>query len=111
MHLLTSQGEGNLTMACQSLVGLPINSRPVKARLCLALALFAGSAALVLGTGFDARAHVVTDWNAKAEAIHIAQQRLSPAAAAREMAILHVSMFEAVNAIERRYVSYKLDLT
>jgi hypothetical protein len=98
-------------MACQSLVGLPINSRPVKARLCLALALFAGSAALVLGTAFDARADVVTDWNAKAEAIHIAQQRLSPAAAAREMAILHVSMFEAVNAIERRYVSYKLDLT
>lgn len=58
-----------------------------------------------------ARAEIVTDWNAKAEAIHIAKARLSPAGAAREMAILHVSMFEAVNAIERRYGSYKLTLT
>ena len=42
-----------------------------------------------------ARADVITDWNQKAEAIHIAKQRLTPAGAAREMAILHVSMFEA----------------
>jgi len=65
----------------------------------------------MLVTAFGAHADVVTDWNAKAEAIHIAKQRLSPAAAAREMAILHVSMFEAVNAIERRYAPYKLNLT
>ncbi len=58
-----------------------------------------------------ARADVITDWNEKAEAIHIAKQRLTPAGAAREMAILHVSMFEAVNAVERRYASYKLNLT
>lgn len=58
-----------------------------------------------------ARADAVTDWNAKAEAIHIAKQRFSPAVAAREMAILHVSMFEAVNAVERRYASYRLNLT
>ena len=59
----------------------------------------------------SARADIVTDWNAKAEAIHIAKAGLSPAEAAREMAILHVSMFEAINAIEPRYAPYKLTLT
>jgi hypothetical protein len=97
-------------MARQSRVDFPVKPRPVKARLCLALALVASAATLVLATSFGARADVVADWNAKAEAIHIAKQRLSPAAAAREMAILHVSMFEAVNAVERRYASYKLNL-
>jgi len=97
-------------MTRQSCVGFPVEPRPVKARLSSALALFAGAATLVLATSFGARADMVTDWNARAEAIHIAKQRLSPAAAAREMAILHVSMFEAINAIERRYASYKLNL-
>jgi len=68
-------------------------------------------ALVALSADQAARADAVTDWNAKAEAIHIAKQRLSPAAAAREMAILHVSMFEAVNAVERRYASYRLNLT
>jgi hypothetical protein len=97
-------------MTRQSRVGFPVAPRPVKARLRSALTLLASAATLVLATSFGARADVVTDWNAKAEAIHIAKQRLSPAAAAREMAILHVSMFEAVNAIERRYAPYKLNL-
>jgi PAP2 superfamily len=94
-------------MARQSCVGVPVAPRPAKARLWLAL--FASAATLVFATSC-ARADAVTDWNAKAEAIHIAKQRLSPAAAAREMAILHVSMFDAVNAVERRYASYKLNL-
>jgi hypothetical protein len=56
-----------------------------------------------------ARADSITDWNAKAEAIHI-QKQLPPAPSSREMAILHVVMFEAVNAIDRRYAAYKLNL-
>jgi hypothetical protein len=65
----------------------------------LGLALFVG----------PARADAISDWNAKAEAIQIEKQ-IPPAASAREMAILHVAMFEAVNAIGRQYAAYKLNL-
>jgi len=57
-----------------------------------------------------ARADAITDWNAKASAIQIEKQ-LPPAPASREMAILHVAMFEAVNAIDRRYAAYQLNLS
>jgi len=56
------------------------------------------------------RADVVTEWNARAETIAIDKQ-VAPAFNARQMAILHVAMFEAVNAIERRYAPYVLNLT
>jgi hypothetical protein len=56
------------------------------------------------------RAETISDWNAKAEAIGI-EKRILPPANARTMAILHMSMFEAVNAIERRYQPYRLKLT
>jgi len=51
------------------------------------------------------RADVVTDWN------RTAQQALltagsSPIASSRQMAIVQVSVFEAVNGIERRYVPF-----
>jgi hypothetical protein len=65
----------------------------------LGLALFVG----------PARADAITDWNAKAEAIQIEKQLL-PAVSARAMAILHVAMFEAVNAIDQRYAAYQLNL-
>src|SRR5258706_10087254 len=51
----------------------------------------------------------ISDWNAKAQAIQIEKQ-LPRAVSAREMAILHVAMFEAVNAIDRRYAAYRLNL-
>ena len=54
----------------------------------------------------QARADVVTEWNAKAEAIGIEKQIL-PAFNARQMAMLQVAVFEAVNAIERRYAPYQ----
>jgi hypothetical protein len=57
-----------------------------------------------------ARADVVTDWNAKADAI-AAEKKTGNVPHARGLAMLHVAMFEAVNAIERRYAPYKLDLT
>ncbi|MEY9183632.1 hypothetical protein ABIG06_005208 [Bradyrhizobium sp. USDA 326] len=56
-----------------------------------------------------ARADVIMDWNAKADAI-AADKKILPAPQARTMSMLHVAMFEAVNAIERRYTPYKLDL-
>lgn len=56
-----------------------------------------------------ARADVVMDWNAKADAI-AAEKKVLPVPQARTMSMLHVAMFEAVNAIDRRYTPYKLDL-
>jgi hypothetical protein len=56
-----------------------------------------------------ARADVITDWNSKAEAIGI-EKRITPAPNARTMALMHVAMFEAVNAIDRRYSPYTLKL-
>ncbi|MFY9601404.1 MAG: vanadium-dependent haloperoxidase [Pseudolabrys sp.] len=56
------------------------------------------------------RADVIMDWNIKADEI-AAQKQLLPPNRARATAMLQVAMFEAVNAIERRYVPYKLNLT
>jgi hypothetical protein len=56
-----------------------------------------------------AGADVVTDWNARAEAIAV-EKRLLPPPNARGMAIMHVAMFEAVNAIDGRYAPYRLTL-
>ena len=60
--------------------------------------------------GSPARTDVIMDWNAKADAI-AAEKQITPSPHARALAILHVAMFEAVNAIERRYDPYKLNLT
>jgi hypothetical protein len=63
-------------------------------------ALFAGAA----------RADVIMDWNAKADAI-AAEKQILPAQHSRALSMLHIAMFDAVNAIERRYVPYKLTLS
>jgi hypothetical protein len=57
----------------------------------------------------SARGDVIMDWNAKADAIGIEKQ-LSNVPNGRGQAMLHVAMFEAVNAIDRRYAAYKLNL-
>lgn len=57
-----------------------------------------------------AKADVIMDWNAKADAIG-AQKQLVNSANSRAQAMLHVAMFEAVNAIDKRYSPYKLSLT
>lgn len=62
-----------------------------------------------LGTTFGANADAVSDWNAKAETIAV-EKRMLPPPNARGMAIMHIAMFEAVNAIERRYSPYRLNL-
>ncbi len=56
-----------------------------------------------------ARADVVTDWNVKAGNIVIAA-RLGPPPANRVLAIVHTAVYEAVNAITRRYPTSELKL-
>jgi hypothetical protein len=60
--------------------------------------------------GSPARADVIMDWNAQSDAI-VAQKQIRPTAHARTQTLLHLAMFEAVNAIERRYLPYRLDLS
>ena len=57
-----------------------------------------------------ARSDVIMDWNAKADALAVEKQLLN-APNARGQAMLHIAMFEAVNAIDRRYAPYKLNLS
>ena len=75
----------------------------LSAALCLA-------GAAVVATPLGARADVISDWNAKAEAIAV-DKRMLPPPNARGMAIMHIAMFEAVNAIERRHAPYRLKLS
>src|SRR5689334_10691741 len=68
--------------------------------------------ALVFLAGLATTAHadVISDWSAKAEAI-ATEKKLLPPPNARGIAILHVAMFEAVNAIDNKYAPYKLNLS
>ena len=67
------------------------------------------AAAVLALAAMTARADVIDDWTDATDAI-ATDQRLPPPLYARVLALLHVSMFEAVNAIDRRYASYALDL-
>jgi hypothetical protein len=82
----------------------------MKANLCSALAATVSTSmvAAVLLTA-PARGDVVMDWNVKADAI-AAEKRTATPTHGRGLAILHIAMFEAVNAIERRYAPYRLNL-
>ena len=66
-------------------------------------------AALLLAGAPGARADVVTDANAKAA--DIASKHPSTPIAVRMMAIVQVSVFEAVNAITGRYPAYRVKMT
>jgi hypothetical protein len=73
--------------------------------------------ALVLCSGFGAglalpspvSADVVIDWAAQGVAIG-SDKQIPNAPFTRALAMMHVAMFEAMNATERRYRPYKLDL-
>ena len=56
-----------------------------------------------------ASADTIADWGARAVAIG-AEKQLPNARFTRGLAMMHVAMFEAVNAIDRRYKPYKLEL-
>jgi hypothetical protein len=77
---------------------LPGSRLPVVAWLMLWVALAA-----------PARADLIMDWNGRADAM-AAGKRLPPPVQARALALMHVSMFEAINAIDRRYKPYRLEL-
>ena len=71
--------------------------------------IFAAALTLALAS-LPANADVIMDWNAKADAIG-ADKQLANSANSRAQAMLHVAVFEAVNAIDKRYTPYKLSLT
>jgi hypothetical protein len=72
-------------------------SRPIPAALI--------AASLTVAIPAPARANVITDWDANAAAV-----APPTAAGLREMAIMHVAMFDAVNSITRRYRPYMVQL-
>jgi hypothetical protein len=70
--------------------------------------LLSTAAAIAVATcAAPAYCGLITDWNAKAEAIAI-EKRMLPPPNARAMAMLHVAMFDAANAVDRRYAPYRL---
>src|SRR5688572_11516722 len=58
-----------------------------------------------LATCSVARADVVSDWNDVAVARLVAARQLPPDGA-RAMAMMHVAMFDAINAVQPRYAPY-----
>src|ERR1044072_9325681 len=76
----------------------------------LAKGFAASTLAFTLIFAGAARADVIMDWNAKADAI-AAEKQLPNSASTRALAMMHTAMFDAVNAIDRRYAPYKLTLT
>jgi hypothetical protein len=59
----------------------------------------------ILGWSVNAQADVITDWNVAAlNAIRF--HRTSPPVASRTLAILHASIYDAVNGISRSHEAY-----
>lgn len=56
-----------------------------------------------------ASADVLSEWNARADTIG-AEKQLANLSNARGQAMMHLAVFEAVNAVERRYQPYRLEL-
>ncbi len=73
----------------------------------LATVMLAAALAALVNT--TACADAVMDWNAQSDAI-AGEKKIRPVQHSRNQAMLHVAMFEAVNAIERRYAPYRLSL-
>src|SRR5690348_3202754 len=67
------------------------------------------SAVVGVLTQMPARADVIIEWNAKADELAV-EQRTPPIDHARWLAMLHVAMFEAVNAVQPKYAPYRLTL-
>jgi hypothetical protein len=61
---------------------------------------------LLLGLPMLAGADVITDWNEKAVNAGYAAQ-VTPGVSARNIAMMHIAMFEALNSIEPRYTPYR----
>jgi hypothetical protein len=66
---------------------------------------FLSLAAVTIGFSFTANADVITDWNTAALNI-IRSNKTPPPRASRNLAILHASIYDAVNGISREHESY-----
>ena len=66
-----------------------------------------GAALLIASSATSVRADVITDWNT-ATLNAIRQRRTAPPVASRALAILHLSMYEAVNGIARTHEPYRV---
>jgi hypothetical protein len=64
---------------------------------------------LLVGLNGSATADVIIDWNETAVTAGYAA-RVSPGLSARNIAMVHVAMFEALNSIEPRYAPYRSQL-
>ena len=73
---------------------------------CCRLLLFAGFA-LVTAVG-PAGADVITDWSQKA--VPLVTKYSLGAPAYRDLAIMHLAMYQCVNSVEPRYEPYKAKL-
>ena len=69
--------------------------------------VFCLSLAAAMSLGLSARADVVTDWNTLLLNA-IRTNKTSPPVASRQMAILHTSMYDAVNGVKPRYEPYRV---
>ena len=67
-------------------------------------------ASLLVGLPVSAHADVISDWNDKAVTAGV-QARLGPSVHTRNVAIVHVAMFDAVNSIDRRYTPYRVQVS
>jgi hypothetical protein len=65
---------------------------------------------VLVGLSVTVHADVITDWNDKVVAAGV-QARQSPMVHTRNAAIVHVAMFEAINAIDRRYTPYRVQVS
>jgi hypothetical protein len=66
-------------------------------------------AVAALLAGGVVQADVVIDWNSRADVI-AAERKVSSPVHGRTLALMHTAMFEALNAIDRRYQPYRLNL-
>ena len=76
-----------------------------KNRTCLCIALFA----LILAAPSGARADVVADWNAIAVQATLTGGRPNPTGVL-DIAMVHAAVYDAVQAIERRYEPYYVEI-
>jgi len=65
------------------------------------------AASLLAGLAVDASADAITDWNLKAGEF-VAEAKLGPPPANRVMAMVQTAVYEAVNAITKRYPTTRL---
>jgi hypothetical protein len=73
-------------------------------------ALVISIAAFLFGTCGLTTADVVTDWNERAVTAGYTA-RVTPGVSARNIALVHIAMFEALNSIEPRYAPYRKQFT